>query len=84
MLLTAAAVKRVAGAVVAPASAARVLIATGMTVFAGRHLSPSGAIETIGCAAGLGFMYLIVLAVSRELGGSDMALLARIAGRKGR
>lgn len=74
-------VRQAAGAVVAPASAGRVLLATIATVAFGRMLSPHGVVRTFGCAATLSSFYFGVLLLTRELGASDLALVRAVLAR---
>lgn len=71
-------VHRTAGAVVSGWTAARVVGAVALIVGLGRMLPHGGAVTTVLSAAALGFAYLIVLILLRELGGNDIATLRRV------
>ncbi len=89
-LLTAVAVKRTAGSVAEPLTVIRVLVALAGGIAVGRLLpapeqilaSPIVAkILTVGYCALVGGAYLLMLAVSGELGSDDLATIRRVAGR---
>lgn len=71
-------VYRVAGAVVAPLSVVRVLIAVGIAVSVGQMLPDGGALLTIASAAALALGYVVILIASREIGRRDLALVLRV------
>lgn len=75
-------VHRVAGAVVAPASAIRVVAAVIVTVLVGRAAPDAGPLVTIALSAGLGVLYLALLIVLRELGRADLAMIGRVIKRR--
>ncbi|MEZ4438113.1 MAG: lipopolysaccharide biosynthesis protein [Polyangiaceae bacterium] len=79
-LLAAEAVRRTAGAVVAPLSLVRVVAATALAAGLGHVLPAPGKLLTLGYALVLGVVYLVTLILSRELGGDDLALVKRVVG----
>ncbi len=82
LLAGAALVRRVAGALVSPLVALRVLFAAVLTAFAGSQLSSLSKPLTLVAAAGMGVLYLVLLLVTGELGRDDLALLRRVLGRR--
>ncbi|MCC6526928.1 MAG: lipopolysaccharide biosynthesis protein [Polyangiaceae bacterium] len=82
-LLAAWLVLRRAGAVVAPATLLRVLVALAAAVALGRlvvvRLPP---LVALAAGLGLALVYLVVLALLREVGRADLRLVASVLGRK--
>jgi stage V sporulation protein B len=81
-LITAAAVKAKAGAVVAPITVVRVVIGVAIAVTAARALPAPGKLATLAYAALVGVVYLTVLAIGRELTRADVRLVAGVVGRR--
>ena len=81
-LLAAGAVRKEAGAVVAPLTLARVLLALGAGIAVGRLLPPGSKLLTIVYALVVGVAYALVLLLTRELGTKDLAMVGRVLGRK--
>lgn len=77
----AVAVKRVAGAVVAPATLVRVVVAVAVAAAAAHYLPPAGKLVTPLYAIAVGLIYAIVLIATRELGREDLKLVTRVLGR---
>jgi stage V sporulation protein B len=75
-------VRHTAGAVVAPKTVLRVVGAVILTVLVGRAAPDSGPIVTIALSAALALLYLVLLVASRELGKTDLALVARVVRRR--
>jgi O-antigen/teichoic acid export membrane protein len=75
-------VYRVAGAVVAPICAIRVVLAVAVTVSIGRFLPERGTLFTLLSAALLGLIYLAMLLVTRELKGADFRLIRSVIARR--
>jgi stage V sporulation protein B len=82
LLTGAVLVRRVAGALVSPLSALRVLLAAALTGFAGSQLSSLSRPMTLLAAAGMGLLYLTALLLTGELGRQDLALVRRVLGRR--
>jgi stage V sporulation protein B len=81
-LLAAFVVRSEAGAVVAPLTLVRVLVALGAAIAVGRVLPDAGKLVTVPYALVVALAYLGVLAITRELGREDLALVGRVLGRK--
>lgn len=75
-------VHRAAGAVVAPGSALRVVIAVSITVLIGRRIPDLGPLATIGFSAAVAGCYVLLLLLLRELGQNDLRLLSRVIRRR--
>jgi hypothetical protein len=71
-------VRRAAGAVVAPLSVVRVLVAVAVVVVIGQALPSGGPVLTVVSAAVLALIYALLLIVSRELGKNDVALVLKV------
>jgi stage V sporulation protein B len=80
-IMAAIAVKKVAGAVVAPLSLVRTGVAVSCCIAIGRAIGALGRVETLLAAAGLGVVYLLLLVISRELGRKDLELIRRVMRR---
>jgi stage V sporulation protein B len=72
---------RRARAVVAPLTLLRVAVAALISSFVGARLGLSGFVGTLLSAALVTVLYLVLLALSRELGRADLARIGTIAGR---
>jgi stage V sporulation protein B len=81
-LLAAGAVRKHAGAVVAPVTLLRVSVALAIAATVGRQLPPPGKLMTLLYAAAVGVIYLGVLIASRELGRADLATIGNVLGRR--
>jgi len=81
-LLTAGAVKKTAGAVVAPLTVVRVAIGLAAAIAVGRYLPAPGKLMTLVYAAVVAAVYVVVLLVTRELTKADGQVVARVLGRK--
>jgi stage V sporulation protein B len=81
-VLTAAAVKAKAGAVVSPLTVLRVIVGIGVAVAVARALPSPGAIATIAYAALVGLSYLVVLMLGGELTRADVRLVRGVLGRR--
>ncbi len=81
-VLAAGAVKKTAGALVSPVTLLRVAVALGAAIAVGRSLPEPGKLMTLGYAAAVGVVYLLVLLVSREITGADGRIVARVLSRK--
>jgi stage V sporulation protein B len=77
-------VRRAAGALVAPATVLRVLVALGGAVALARLLPSASPIATPAFSLLVAAAYLLVLIVLRELGSSDWQALQRTVARKSR
>nr|MDQ2647016.1 lipopolysaccharide biosynthesis protein [Myxococcota bacterium] len=75
-------VYRTAGAVAAPLTLLRVLLAVLAAIAVGRFLPTSGAVATVASAVVVGLAYLVVLIASRELGRADLATLRTVIARR--
>lgn len=75
------AVKRIAGAVVSPATLVRVVLAIAIAATAAHFLPPAGKLVTPLYAIAVGLIYAAVLVATRELGREDARLVARVLGR---
>lgn len=86
-LVAAGLVWRTTGAVVAPSSLVRVLLATGVGIAVGRWLPDLGltglgrAVVTVGYSGVVGLVYLVLLVASFELGRADLALVKKVVSR---
>jgi len=80
-IMTAVAVRKVAGAIVSLATVLRTGIALGCCVGMGRALGELGKFQTLAAAAGIGLVYLLLLIVTRELTREDLELIRRVMGR---
>ncbi|MBI5518193.1 MAG: lipopolysaccharide biosynthesis protein [Deltaproteobacteria bacterium] len=69
------------GFVTAP-TALRVLLATGVSAGLGACLPPLGKAATLGASAALVVVYLAALALTRELGPTELATVKRLLGRR--
>lgn len=74
--------KRAAGAFIPLKTAIRVGIAVGLAAVAGLYTPPFGKIATLAVAPLLALAYLGLLATTREIGGSDLALVMNVVRRK--
>lgn len=84
-VLAAIAVRRAAGAVVAPTTLARVALSTAVACALARTLATflaAGKVMTLGLAVLVGLAYLAVLVASRELGRADLDLVLRLVRRR--
>lgn len=72
---------REVGGVVPPASVLRVAAAAAVAVAAGRWVELSGTVGTLLEAAGTGVVFLLILVISREIGGRDLRALRGLVGR---
>jgi len=81
-LITAAAVKKKAGAVVAPLTLLRVGVGLVAAIAVGRYLPAPGKVMTLVYAAVVALVYVAVLLGTRELTGADGKIVARVLGRK--
>ncbi|HEY6558210.1 MAG TPA: oligosaccharide flippase family protein [Polyangiaceae bacterium] len=75
-------VKRTAGAVVAPSSLARVLVAMTVAITVGRLLPYQGKVMTLAYAAVVAVVYVAVLLLTRELTGADASTVKAVVRRK--
>ncbi len=80
-LSAAALVKKTAGAVVAPLSLVRVLIALAVAVTVGRHLPYMGKAMTLVFSGLVAAVYVVVLLLTRELTAADARIVGRVLGR---
>lgn len=80
-LLTGASVHFDLDSSVTPVSAARALVAGACAVGVGHALPVEGRVAGLGVLVLAGVVYVVVLALLRELGPADVALVRRIAGR---
>jgi stage V sporulation protein B len=81
-LLAAGAVRKHAGAVVAPRSLVRVLVALAIAATVARLLPSPGKLMTLVYAAAVGLIYLVLLVASREVGRADVAMVKNVLGRR--
>ena len=77
-------VYRTAGAVAAPKTVLRVVIATAISVVAARFLPSAGVVWTLIAAVVVAVAYLSMLLISRELGSADLAMVKAVVARKRR
>ena len=70
------------GAFVPPATPIRVALAAAVAIAAGRALPTGTPLMNLAEAAAVGGSFLVVLVVTRELGGRDLRLVAGVLGRK--
>jgi hypothetical protein len=77
-------VYRAAGAVAPPLTLVRVLLGVGVATALGRLLPHAGKIVTPVYAALVALAYLLILLVTRELSGADLATLRAVATKRGR
>ena len=77
-------VYRAAGAVAPPLTLVRVLLGVGVATALGRFLPHAGKIVTPVYAALVALAYLLILLVTRELSGADLATLRAVATKRGR
>jgi stage V sporulation protein B len=75
------AVRHVAGALISPLTVVRVAAAFAAVAAVAHVLPVHGKVMTVVAALALGVVYLIALVATRELGGSDVAVIARVLGR---
>jgi len=75
-------VYRTAGAVTAPKTVLRVVLAAGVSVVVGRFLPSTGVLWTLIAAAVVAVVYLSLLLVSRELGAADLATVKAVVAKK--
>ena len=75
-------VARVAGALVSPLTVVRVAVALVVAGGAPTLLGHTGKLATLGLAAIIGLVYLIVLIVTGELGKADLGLVKRVLGKR--
>lgn len=76
------AVRQVAGAVVAPLTVVRVLGCLGVAILVGRALPEGGKLLTVVESAVVGLVYLVLLALIREIGRADLERLRAVVGRR--
>lgn len=81
--LAALQVKRAAGAVVPLLTALRVPAALAVAIAFARVLPAPGKLMTLVYAPVIALVFVAVLVITRELGREDLAIIARVAGRKG-
>jgi stage V sporulation protein B len=77
-LIAAHRVKRAAGALVAPLTLVRTLLALGASALVGRTLFPAGKLMTLVAAALIPCVYLGLLVLMRELGRADLDIVRRV------
>lgn len=82
LVLAGVAVYRAAGAFVPLKTALRVGGILAVFVFLGTLLPALGKVATLGAAAAVAVLYLVALVVTGELGKADLAVVARIAGKR--
>jgi len=82
--LAAYSVKRFAGAVVAPSSVGRALVACAAAIALGRVLPAPGKIMTLAYAMLLAVTYVVLLIVLRELGRADVEMIKAVVSRRKR
>jgi stage V sporulation protein B len=82
LVVAAATVKRMTGAFVPLATAARVGLGVAACAYGGQHLPKMGKLVTPVLAVGVVLAYLAVLVMTRELRAADLAPLKRIAGKR--
>lgn len=75
-------VYRAAGAVAPPLSLLRVLVAVAMAVGVGRVLPHAGKMMTPVYAALVGLGYVLILLVTRELAGEDLATIRAVVSKR--
>jgi stage V sporulation protein B len=75
-------VKRTAGAIMAPKTALRVIFATAVCIVLGRFLPDMSRFVTVFASAVLVALYLGLLALTREVGATDLAQLRAVVRRK--
>jgi stage V sporulation protein B len=80
-LIAAYRVKRAAGALIAPLTLLRTLLALGASALLGRVLFPPGKLLTLVAAAIIPCVYLGLLVLLRELGRADLDILRKVARR---
>jgi stage V sporulation protein B len=80
-LIAAVLVRRAAGALVAPGTLFRTLLALGASALLGRTVFPEGKLMTLVAAAVIPCVYLALLVLMRELGRADLDLLRKVARR---
>jgi stage V sporulation protein B len=83
-ILAAYFVKRSAGAVVAPSSVGRVLVACAAAIALGRVLPQPGKIMTLAYALLLAATYVVLLIALRELGRADVDMVNAVISRRER
>jgi stage V sporulation protein B len=81
-VLAVAAVRRTAGAVVAPRTALRVALALAAAIGLGRLLPAGSRLLTVGSCVVVAAAYGTLLVATRELGRGDLALVRRVAARR--
>lgn len=81
-LCAAALVHRTAGAVVAPSSFARVVVAMAIAIAVGRHLPQIGKLATLVECVGVVAVYASSLLVLGEVGKRDVEIVKSVIGRK--
>lgn len=82
-ILTGFAVKRKLGAFVPLTSIARVVIAVGVALAAGRVIPFTGKLMSLVEAAMIGVVFLATLVATRELGKSDLAAIRNVREKRG-
>ena len=75
-------VRRATGAFVPWVTGARVSLGVGLAWTLGLYTPTSGRLTTTVMAAGVALLYVVVLVVTRELRGADLALARSIVARK--
>ncbi len=70
------------GAFVPPATPIRVVLAAAAAIACGRVLPTGTPLMNLAEAAAVGLTFVIVLVITRELGGRDLRLVAGVLGRK--
>jgi stage V sporulation protein B len=82
LLVAAATVRALTGAFVPIATAARVGLGVAACAYGGQYLPKMGKLVTPVLAVVVVVAYLLILVVTRELRGADLAPLKKLAGRK--
>jgi stage V sporulation protein B len=75
-------VKRAAGTVVAPVTAVRVALSLTFAIFFARQLPEASKVVTVVESLAVGAVYVVSLALTRELGSADVAAIRSIAQRR--
>ncbi|MBL8611516.1 MAG: lipopolysaccharide biosynthesis protein [Myxococcales bacterium] len=82
LAVTIVVVRRATGAFVPWVTGARVSLGVGLAWTLGLYTPTSGRLTTTVMAAGVALLYVVVLVVTRELRGADLALARSIVARK--
>ncbi len=83
-LLAALLVRRTAGALVAPLSLLRVLLAIAVAIALGRQFPAAGKVATIGLSAAVALVYVVILLITRELSKRDLDMVRAVLSRRKR